>query len=559
MGKSLSYLDLKDIHWLDDCLAGKYKGLEKPARIYNAALRQPLYFRMVILELMENLTSGNEEVRKNSLWMLSRIVDERDDYNFMSPTIQILTYSIQEKNSAICYYALRIINEIVGSYFREFKEVLPTIVENLNRSSSKIKLMTASIITQFMETEPNAMETAIRLLTQALKDKEIEIREVAIKALLRIDQHVDQVVQGIMESFGDENFRSRMIKHIFAFIKRNPAKVIDGLRVALTNKDEKIRANSIIFMHQIVLTKHASEVVKAVPELLDAITDKNKVIRRTSMMILYNLSKINPKSLYRGIDKFIKFLKIKNRNLVTLDIYILVQLVKYFPEELADQIDPLIKRLEKNMQWDDVAPEIEIINCISLCYLLRYRNEFAQVLNLAQDCVRNYGLEKSIYELHVFIGFTHYYLDNYSDAIQAFLKCENAWKKGDYFSTAIASIMIAFIFALVRSFKSCIDYKDDAVQHFELAKDHISELEAHKLKILIEFIEAIATQDFSKAESSLKAYQALDPVKHPYDRKLQLIELFNVKKVEKYYKESQEILAELNKEDSKEEPGILDE
>jgi len=558
VSKNLRNLDLKDIHWLDDCLAGKYRGLDKAARVYNAALRQPLYFRMVILELMENLTSGNEEVRRNSLWMLSKIVDERTDYNFMSPTIQILSYAITEKNNAICYYASRIINEIAGTYFNEFKSALPRIAENLNRSSSKIKLVTASIISQFMETEPNAMATALRVLVQALKEKEPEIREVAIKALLRIDQHVDQVVQAIMESFGDENFRSRMIKHIFAFIKRNPGKVIKGLCVAIKSKDEKIRTNAIIFMHQVALTKHSFEVVKAVPELLDAISDKNKIIRRTAMLILYNIAKINPKSLYRGIEKFLKFLKTKNKILLTYDIYILVRLIKYFPDDLDEQIDPLIKRLEKSLLLEETTPEIEIINTLSICHLLRYKNELTRVLNLAQECAKNYSLEKSIYELHLFIGYTHYYLENYSDAIQAFLKCESAGKKGDYVTTAVANIMIAFIFALVRSFKSCLDYKNDAVEYFELAKDHISDQEVHRLQLLLKFIEAIASQEFQKAETSLKAYQALDPVKHPYDRKLQLIDLFNIKKVEKYYKESQEIMTELKRDDTESEPQILD-
>ena len=90
--------------WVSECLQGKYKGLEKAARVYTAALEQPMYFRVVILELMENLTSGDNIVRKNSLWMLSQIVDERYQYDFMSPTIQILISALREKNQALRYF-----------------------------------------------------------------------------------------------------------------------------------------------------------------------------------------------------------------------------------------------------------------------------------------------------------------------------------------------------------------------------------------------------------------------------------------------------------------------
>ena len=200
--------------WVSECLQGKYKGLEKAARIYTAALEQPMYFRLVILELMENLTSGDQVMRKNSLWMLSQMVEERYQYDFMSPTIQILIASLREKNQAMRYFTLRIINRIASDYYTQFKEALPQIVDHLRDSSSKIKSLAAAITTQFIEVESNAMANAIEYLVKALKDRDLEIREVAIKGLLRIDLHVDQVVQAIMESFQDEEFRNDMIRHV---------------------------------------------------------------------------------------------------------------------------------------------------------------------------------------------------------------------------------------------------------------------------------------------------------------------------------------------------------
>ncbi len=549
--------DLKEINWLNDSLEGKYKGLEKAARIYNAALRQSIYFRLVILELMENLTSGNEEVRRNSLWMLSKIVEEQRDYKYMSPTIQILIYSIQEKNNAICYYALKIINQIVSAYYDQFKEAIPHIIENLKRSNQKIKLLTASIITQFMEVDPNAMESAIKLLTQALNDKDQEIREVAIEALLRIDQHVERVVQSIMESFNDERFRNKMIKHIFDFIKRNPGKVIEALKKTIKSKDEKIRINSIVFMHQLSLTRHSHEVIKAVPELLEAITDKNRVMRRTAIMILYLISKNHAPLLHKGIPKFIKLLKIKNKILLTYNMYILVQLIKYFPVQLNDQMDILLQKLEQSLTWDDITPELEIINTLSLGTLLRCKNQVARALNIAQECTRNYRLDRAIYEVFLFIGYTYYYLDNYSDSIQAFLKADNARKKGDYYTATIANIMIAFNFALLRLFKSCMDYAKDARKYFEVAKDQIPMHQLQKLQFHLDFIEAVAALDFDSAENILQSYHALDPVKHPFEQNLQRMDLINVKKVKKFYQESQEILSELEKEESADEPPVL--
>ncbi|MFX1294409.1 MAG: HEAT repeat domain-containing protein [Promethearchaeota archaeon] len=549
----------KDYTWLSDCINGKYKGLEKPAQIYNASIRQSLYFRLVILELMENLTSGNEEVRKNSLWMLSKIVEEQSDYKFMSPTIQILIYSLQEKNQIICYYSLKIVNEIASHYYDQFKEALPQIVENLNRSSFKIKILTAAIITQFMETESNAIQSAIKFLIQALHDKDLETREITIKALLRIDQHIDQVVQSIMESFNDEKFRIKMTKYIFEFIKREPAKVIEGLRITLKNKDDKIRANSILFMQQISLTKHAFELERAVPELLDAITDKVKVVHRTAMTILYLISKDQAQLLKEGIARFIRFLKVKDKQLLTYNIYILVQLLKYFPDELYDRIEQLITILEKSLTWENTIPEIRIVNTLSLCSLLRYKNQFTRILNLSQECVRTYSLERSIFEMYIFIGYTHYYLENYSDSIEAFLKAENARKVGDNYIATIANSMIAFNFALLRLFKSCSDYKNDALKYFEAAKDHISLRQSQKLQYLISFIDAVANQSFKKAQRAIHSYHELEPVKNQFDQQLHLINLKNLRKVKKFYLESQEILTELENNETEEDPPVYDE
>ena len=545
--------------WVSDCLQGKYKGLEKAAQIYNASLEQPIYFRLVILELLENLTSGDETIRKNSLWMLTNIVEEQHEYSFMSPTVQILISSLQEKNQAIRYFTLKIINQITSSYYEEFRSALPQIANNLKHSSSKLKLLAAAIITQFIEIDSNLMESVIGLLVQALKSKDLEIREVAIRALLHMDQHVDQVVQSIMESFQDDQFRTDMIKHIFDFIKHSPVKVIDALRNTIKKKDNIIRQNSIIFLHQIAESKHVDEVIRVIPELIKTLTDKNKIIRRTATRILYLLSKNNARSLYQGIDKFIQHLKIKNRQLLTYFIHILIHMLKYFPNELSNQIDPLIKILEKSREWEEVEPEITIINVISLCSLYRYKNQFALALNIAQDCVREYKFDKAIFEVYLFLGYTHYYLGDYSDSIQAFLKAETAHKRDDYYTATIATIMIAFNFALLRTFDSSFDYKKDAEKYYTLAKDRVSIHQSQKLQFLMDFISAIATHDFETAQSALQSYHEVLSVSHPFDQKLQLINLENVRKVKKYYEEAQEILEDLKKNNSDEEPPVLNE
>ena len=537
----------EDTTWLSDCLQGKFKGLEKAARIYNTSMEQPMYFRLVILELMENLTTDDEILHKNSLWMLSKLVEEQHNYQFMSPTIQILINSLQSKNIAIRYFSLKMVNQILSSYYPQFKDALPQMVSNLKHSNSKIKLLASSIVTQYMEIDPNAMESAIKLLVQGLRDNDIEIREVSIRALLRINQHVDQVVQSIMESFQDEKFRIDMVSHIFNFIKESPVKVLEALRKTLQDKDEKIRENSIIFMHQIAQTKYADSLVKAVPELLDALTDKNKMVHRTAARILYIISKISADSLSKGINKFVQLLKIKNKQLLSYFIFILVQMLKYFPDELNEQMDLLIELLEKTQPAEEIDPEIEIINTISLSTLLRYKNEFARALSLAQECATKYRVEKTIFELHLFIGYTHYYLENYSDAIQAFLKAESAHKLEDYYTATLATLMIAFNFALLRLFDSCLDYKNDAEKYFEQAKVRSSEMQVKKLQAFMDFIKGIADQNFKNAQSNLISYQTLDPFKNLFDRNLNVIDIKNAKKVEKFFEESQQIRAELEK------------
>lgn len=548
-----------DLMWLTECLEGKYKALEKAAKIYQVSMEQPMYFRLVILELMENLTGGDFTVRRNSLWMLSKLVEEHRDYRFISPTIQILISSLDDKNQSIRYFTVKIINEIVGAYYDQFKQAIPRIVNNIKDSSSKIKLFTAAIITQFMEIDPNAMESAIKLLVQALKENDLEVRELAIKALLRINLHVDKVIESIMELFHEESFRIDMMSHIFDFIKQNPEDAIEALKKTIKNKDDKVRENSIVFLHQIAETKFASDLVKVVPELLTAITDKNKIVHRTAARILFLISKENAQSLLRGIPKFKQFLKIKNKQLVSFFIYILVQLMKYFSDELSDQVDPLKKLLEKSQDWEDADSEVEIINAISLCTLIRYENQIAESLNIAQSCVKNHPFEKGIHELELFIGYTHYYLEDYSDAIQAFLKAETAYKREDYYTATIANIMVAFNFALLRTFKSSLDYKKDAEKYFELAKDRVSTHKIQKIQFLMDFINAIATHDFTKAQNTLLSYHALDPVKHPFERKLQILDLNNVKKVNKFYLETQKILEEMKKNGSNQEPSLLKE
>lgn len=537
----------EDTAWLSDCLQGKYRGLEKAARIYNTSIEHPMYFRLVILELMENLTTNDEILHKNSLWMLSKLVEEQHDYRFISPTIQILISSLQSKNMAIRYFSLKIVNQILSSYYPQFKEALPQILNSLKQSNTKIKLLTAAIITQYMEIDPNAMESAIKLLVQGLRDSDTEIREVSIKALLRINQHVEQVVQSIMESFQDEKFRIDMVSHIFNFIKESPIKVLEALRKTLQDKDEKVRENSIIFLHQIAQTKYEDSLVKVVPELLIALSDKNKIVHRTAARILYIISKTSAYSLSEGITKFIQLLKVKNKQLLSYFIYILVQMLKYFPDELNGQMDLLIELLKKTHPAEEIDPEVEIINTLSLCILLRYKNEFAHSLNLAQECITKYQLERTIFELHLFIGYTHYYLENYSDAIQAFLKAEGAYKIEDYYTSTLATLMIAFNFALLRLFKSCVDYKNDAEKYFEKAKMRSSETQVKKLQTFMDFIQGIANQNFKNAQTNLISYQSLDPIKNLFDRNLNVIDIKNAKKVERSFEESQQILAELEK------------
>ena len=539
----------EDTTWVSECLQGKYKGLEKAARIYNISLEQPMYFRLVILELMENLTTNDEILHKNSLWMLSKLVEEqpKDKYQFVSPTVQILIASLQSKNLAIRYFSLRIVNQILQSYYPQFKDALPSIVNNLKHSNSKIKLLAASIITQYMEIDPNAMESAIKLLIQGLKDSELEIRDLSIRALLRINQHVDQVVQSIMESFQDEKFRIDMVSHIFNFIKENPLKVIEALRKTVQDKDEKVRENSILFMHQIAQTKYADNLMKVVPELIDALSDKNKMIHRTSARVLQIISKTSAHLMSEGIPRFIQLLKVKNKQIGSYFINILVNMLKHFPDELSEKIDSLIELLEKTQDAEESDPEIEIMNTISLCTLLRYKNEFTRALSLAQECGKKYSFERTIYDLHLFIGFTHYYLENYSDAIQAFLKAESAHKIEDYYTATLATLMIAFNFALLRTFQSSIDYMNDAVKHLEAAKTRCSEIQLKKLQFLLDFIKGIATQNFKNAQTNLISYQSLDPPRNLFDRNLNVIDLKNSKKVEQFYAESQQILAKLEK------------
>ena len=157
------------------------------------------------------------------------------------------------------------------------------------------------------------------------------------------------------------------------------------------------------------------------------------------------------------------------------------------------------------------------------------------------------------------MGYTHYYLENYSDAIQAFLKADNARKKGDNFIATVANVMIAFNFALMRSFESVLDYKKDAENYYALAKDHVTLKQYQKLQCLVDLINAIANQEFKKAQYMLQSYHALEPVKHSFDQGLHLIDLKNVRKIKKYNIESQEILKKLKKDDSEEEPLILEE
>ncbi|TFG04889.1 MAG: hypothetical protein EU536_03590 [Promethearchaeota archaeon] len=544
--------------WVSECLQGKYKGLEKAARIYNAALEQPMYFRLVILELMENLTSGDEIMRKNSLWMLSKLVEERYEYSFMSPTIQILIASLREKSQIIRFYALKVINQIAQSYYEPFRDALPEIVNHLRDGSSKIRIIAAAIVTQFIEANSNALESAIDLLVKALKEKESETREVAIKGLLRIDQQIDQVVEAIMDAFQDQDFRASMIKHIFDFIKRNPSKVVDALRKTIKNRDTQIRENSIVFMHQIAETKHVSDLIKAVPELLKAFNDKNKVVRRTAARILFLISKTDARALYRGKNRLLQLIKIKNQQLVTYFTYIIVRMIRYFPDELEAQIDELIKLLEKLREEEEPDPELEITNIISLCTLLRYRNEIAVLLNLAQDCLAKYGGRKEAIELFMFLGYTHYYLGNYAESIQAFLKAESAYKREDYYTAAIADVMIAFNFALLRTFNSCIDYKIDAEKYYEMVRDRVPIKQFQQLQLLIDFINGIAAREFAEAETSIRTYYSLLEVKHPLEEKYQLITLENIQKVHRFYQETQEILETIKKDGIDDEPQVID-
>ena len=109
----------------------------------------------------------------------------------------------------------------------------------------------------------------------------------------------------------------------------------------------------------------------------------------------------------------------------------------------------------------------------------------------------------------------------------------------------------------LRTFNSSIDYAKDAVKYYELAKDRISSRKAQKLSFLIDFINALTTQNFDTAQSTLHAYHELISTAHTIEQNFQLIDLKNVRRVKKFYAETQQILASLKKEIPEDEPETL--
>ena len=138
------------------------------------------------------------------------------------------------------------------------------------------------------------------------------------------------------------------------------------------------------------------------------------------------------------------------------------------------------------------------------------------------------------------------------------MKAESAYKKEEYYIATIATIMIAFNFALLRTFNSSLDYTQDAKKYFLQAKEGLSTFKTQTIHFLFEFINALANHNFEIAQSALKSHQEYISTRHPFEQRTHLIDLKNVRKVKKYYHETQQILAELKKDRNEDEPQIID-
>ena len=115
---------------------------------------------------------------------------------------------------------------------------------------------------------------------------------------------VSTKIQSLVIKLGDDNsnVRKQSVDILVKIAKETPEEIVQRLREALKDPDERVRVNASYLLAKISEVS-AGELIPAIPELREALKDPNEKVRGNALIVLGSISKVSPDELILAVPE----------------------------------------------------------------------------------------------------------------------------------------------------------------------------------------------------------------------------------------------------------------
>lgn len=152
-----------------------------------------------------------------------------------------------------------------------------------NDEDAGVKIYSAGALLEYKIIK---VEKAIEILVEGLKDKDFEIRKIAVEEILVLGRYIeknDNIFNALCEAVNDIDSKVRE-KAVMALNNMNDKKTIPALLIALKDNDPIIRRTALMGFGSIILQYSVEDNV--LDPLILCIKDKDRIVRATAAGIL---------------------------------------------------------------------------------------------------------------------------------------------------------------------------------------------------------------------------------------------------------------------------------
>ncbi len=163
----------------------------------------------------------------------------------------------------------------------EGKEALPAIYKALNDEDYKVRAYAVVALGRFGPQEPGS----IKVLPKMLADKNAKVRKDAAQAIKRVGVKTEEAMDALLLALKDEDPGVRKYsREAIEKLGIESREEIEAVAALLNNKNDKVREEAID-----ILVDIAPRAASALPEVIDALKDEDRIVRYKAKKLLQKL------------------------------------------------------------------------------------------------------------------------------------------------------------------------------------------------------------------------------------------------------------------------------